>query len=313
MTLGVGSLQAGSGSESSPTKTAVSYPSKPVHILSHSAPGSNDLFIRALQPYLQKELGQPVVIENVLGAAGRLCCTQVWKSDPDGYTLLSQTIPLTMVGEVMYKAEYRCLEFEHIFAFDDSPYVIAVKKGSPITSFKELIETSKTKRLTNGTSGVGGGMHLQSMVMKTALGVDYDDIPFDGSGGAMLAVMSGDVDFCIIQFDLPLTNQNEVTVLASFDNQRLPQYPDIPTAKELGYEFSTLDSRRCITAPPGTPKEVIDTLIEAFRRAFQYPEFQKWAAERGVKLDPKYGQEYFAVSKQTYDLVYSLRDLIKIE
>ena len=290
------------------------YPAKPVHILSHSAPGSNDLFIRALQPYLQRELGVPVVIENVLGAAGRLCTTQVYNADPDGYTILSNTIPLTIVGQILYNGKYDTLKFEHIFSFDDSPYCMLVKKGSPIKSYTQLIEEiNKNPEMTNGTSGVGGSMHLQSMVMKKALGIDYADIPFDGSGNAMLAVMAGDVDFCIIQFDLPLNNLEEVEVLAVFNDKRLEQYPDTPTAKELGFVFQTINSHRCLNAPPGTPKEVTDTLIEAIRRAFAYPEFQEWAKSRGVLLDPKYGREYYEISKATYDLVYSLKDLIKID
>lgn len=290
------------------------YPTKPIHVLSHSAPGSNDFFIRALQPYLQQELGVPVVIENVLGAAGRLCTTQVYNSDPDGYTILSNTIPLTIVGQILYKGKYDTLKFEHVFSFDDSPYCLIVKKGSPYKSFTDLIEAiKKNPETTNGTSGVGGAMHLQSMVMKDTLGLDYADIPFDGSGNAMLAVMAGDVDFCIIQFDLPLNNLEEVEVLAMFNDTRLEQYPDTPTAKELGFDFQTINSHRCLNAPPGTPKEVTDTLIEAIRRAVAYPEFQNWVKSRGVLLDPKYGSEYYEISKKTFDLVYSLRDLIQID
>lgn len=236
------------------------YPNKPIHVLSHSAPGSNDFFIRALQPYLQRELGVPVVIENVLGAAGRLCTTQVYNADPDGYTILSNTIPLTIVGQILYKGKYDTLKFEHIFSFDDSPYCVIVKKGSPYATFTDLIAAiKKNPETTNGTSGVGGAMHLQSMVMKTTLGLDYAGIPFDGSGNAMLAVMAGDVDFCIIQFDLPLNNLEEVEVLAMFNDKRLEQYPDTPPPR------SWASSSRPSTAT------VVSTLLPAPRRKSSIP------------------------------------------
>ncbi len=291
---------------------SVNYPTKPIHIITHSEPGGGvDLFIRALQPYIQQELGQPIAIENVPGAAGRIGTTQVWNSAPDGYTLLSHSMPLTTVGDVVYDAEYNILEFEHLFAFDKAPYVIIVKKDSPINSFEDLIERCKTGKMTNSTSGIGGAMHFQSVIMKDALGVDYEDIPFDGSNPSMLAVMSGDVDFSIINYDIPLNNLDQVKVIVALNDERLEQYPDVPTTHELGYDFTMLSVRRCIVAPPGTPKEICDKLIDAFSKAAQNPDFLKWAEERGVNLDPKSGQDYYDLSKEAYDMVEKYKDILK--
>lgn len=293
------------------TKAGTDYPVKPITIITHSEPGGGvDLFIRAIQPYIQQELGQPIVIENVPGAAGRIGTTQVWKADPDGYTLLSHTLPLTTVGDVVYDAEYDILGFEHLIAFDVAPYVVIVRKDSEYNSFDELIEAAKTKSLSNATSGVGGAMHFQSVIMKDALGIDYADIPFNGSNPSMMAVMSGDVDFCILPFDIPLTNQDEVNVLAAFGEERLLQYPDVPCTKELGYDFTTIDTRRCIVAPKGTPKEICDKLMDAFVKAAENPDYVKWAEERGVNLDVLTGEDYYKVAEEAYKVVEEYKDIV---
>jgi tripartite-type tricarboxylate transporter receptor subunit TctC len=269
------------------------------------------LFIRALQPLLQKALGSPVVVENMPGASGRVAATAVWKTEADGYTLLSHAMPMTTIGEILYKVDYKILEMEHIVAFDLAPYVLIVKKNSPYNSLRDIVEATKTKSMTNSTSGVGGAMHLQSVVMKDQLGIKYDDIPFNGSSPAMTAVMASDVDFSIEPFDIPLTNLGEVKVISVFSPLRLPQYPDVPTATEENLPFTYLSIRRAISAPKGTPKEVCDILIKAFRETIEDPEYQKWAQERGVTMDPLYGDEYLAVDKEAYDLVMELKPLLE--
>ena len=307
-----GNEQFSNGTEvETETKKGTDYPTKPITIITHSEPGGGvDLFIRALQPYIQEELGQPIVIENVPGAAGRIGTTQVWNAEPDGYTLLSHSMPLTTVGDVVYDAEYDILDFEHLIAFDVAPYVVIVKKDSEIQSFDELIETIKTQSMTNATSGVGGAMHFQSVIMKDEMGIDFADIPFNGSNPAMMAVMSGDVDFSIIPYDIPLPNQGEVKVLVSFGEERLPQYPDVPCTKELGYDFQTVDTRRCIVAPPDTPKEICDCLMDAFVNAAKNPDYLSWAEERGVNLEVLTGEDYYKVSEEAYQLVEKYKDIV---
>ncbi len=288
------------------------FPTKPIRIITHSEPGGGvDIFIRALQPYIQFELGQPIVIENVPGAAGRIGTTQVWNSDPDGYTLLSHTLPLTTVGDIVYDAEYNILEFEHLVAFDKTPYVIAVKIDSDINTFEDLVNESKERTLTNATSGVGGSMHLQSVVMKDALGIDYADIPFNGSAPAMMAVMTNDVDFAILPFDIPLTNLDEVKVIVAMDTNRMPQYPDIPTVLEEGYEFELISIRRCIVAPKGTPQEINEILINAFEKAAENPDYLKWAEDRGVNLEILTGDDYYRIAEEAYEMVDKFKDIFQ--
>lgn len=278
-------------------------PQKPIHIVGQSAAGSGpDMFVRNLQPYLQQEIGTAIVVENAPGSGGKIAGTQVWKAKPDGYTLLSHSSPLTTVTQITGKTEFDVKKFEHIISFDLTPYCLIVKKGSPITSVADLIEASKTQRLANSNSGLGGAMFLQSVIMKTSMGIDYAEVPFNGASPCMLAVMNGDVTHSVLGYDTAINNQEEVTILAVLSDKRLDVLPDVPTMKELGYDFPQLTMRRGIVAPPGTPKEVVDALVAAFDRAVKNPGFQSYIKTSGMSIDVVLGAEYQAIDREYYDI-----------
>ncbi len=286
-------------------------PSEPVHIVGQSEAGSGpDLFIRALQPYLQEELGVAVVVENAPGSGGKIAATQIWKAKADGYNLLSHSSPLTTVTEISKDGEYSVREMKHIISFDTTPYVLIVKKDSPIDSIAALVEASKTQQLSNSNSGIGGAMYLQSMIMKSSLGIDYAEVPFNGSNPCMLAVMNGDVTFSILPYDTAIDNQEEVTILAILADERLEILSEVPTMKELGYEFPAMTTRRGIVAPPDTPDEVVERLILAFDAAVKSEGFQKWVSTSGVSMDVVLGEDYQKIDQQYYDTVMSYKDYL---
>lgn len=285
-----------------PSEPAGWVPTQPIHIVGQSEPGSGpDMFVRALQPWLQQELGVAVVVENAPGSGGQIASTQVWNAKPDGYTLLAHSSPLTTVTQISKNCEYNIPDFKHIISFDLTPYCVVVKKGSDIQSIDDLIEASKTQRLTNANSGIGGAMHLQSMIMKDGLGIDYDEVPYNGANPAILAVMNGDVTISVLAYDTAMNSIDEVDILAILADERLEVLPDVPTMKELGYDFPYLTMRRGIIAPPDTPQEVVDRLIEAFRIAVETPEFQEYAANSGISQDVVLGDEYQAIDEEYYE------------
>ncbi len=288
---------------------------KTITFWSHSNVGSNDLYIRALQPYLQEELGITVIIENLTGASGRVCANKLWGEAPDGYNIFSMTIPLVVASDVFYQDtnDYRVTGFETIYSFDCTPYALIVKKGSPYASMADLLEAAKGTTLVNATSGVGGSMHLQSVVLQQFAGVEFIDVPFDGSNAAMMAVMTGDADMCILPADIPLNNLEEVNVLAVFGKSVPSYYEGIaPCTAELGYDFTCLDTRRTIVAPPGTPQEILDTLEAAIDKAVATEGFQKWCADGGYVLNILKGKDVAAAIQETYDAVYGMKDLINL-
>jgi tripartite-type tricarboxylate transporter receptor subunit TctC len=286
-------------------------PEQPIYIVGQSEAGSGpDMFVRSLQPYLQQEIGGSVVVENAPGSGGKIAATKVWNSEADGYTLLSHSSPLTTVTQITGKADFDIKSFEHIISFDLTPYCLIVKKDSPIKTLADFVETAKKQRLVNGNSGLGGAMYLQSMIMQKGLGIETAEVPFNGASPCMLAVMNGDITHSVLGYDTAINNQEEITILAIMADKRLDVLPNVPTMKELGYDFPELTMRRGIVAPKGTPKEAVDALVGAFDRAVKNPEFQKYIAQSGMSMDVVLGADYQAIDKEYYDVCMEFVDLL---
>ncbi len=286
-------------------------PAEPIHIVGQSEAGSGpDMFVRNLQPYLQQEIGTPIVVENAPGSGGKIAATQVWKAKPDGYTLLSHSSPLTTVTQITGKAEFDIKSFEHIVAFDLTPYCLIVKKGSPITNIADFVSAAKSRRLVNGNSGLGGAMYLQSMIMQKTLGIETAEVPFNGASPCMLAVMNGDITHSVLGYDTAINNQEEITILAIFSDERLDVLPNVPTFKELGHDVPALTMRRGIVAPKGTPKEAVDALVAAFDRAVKNPDFQAYIKNSGMSMDVVLGAEYQRIDQEYYDICMQFVDLL---
>lgn len=287
-------------------------PEEPIHIVVQAEAGAGpDLFVRTLQPYLQEELGVAVVVENAPGSGGQIACNQVWKAKPDGYTLLSMSSPLTTVTQISKNCDYNVRDFGHVISFDTTPYVLIVKKGSPIDSIESLIEASKTQKMSNSNSGIGGAMYLQSVIMKKNLGIEYDEVPFNGANPCMLAVMSGDVTFSVLPYDSAIDNQEEVTILAILNDERIEFLPDVPTMKELGYDFPCLTMRRGIVVPPGTSEEITERLIDAFDKAVKNPAFLEWSTNSGISIDVVLGEDYKKNDEICYDTVIEFKEYLQ--
>lgn len=286
-------------------------PSEPIYIVGQSEAGSGpDMFVRNLQPYLQQEVGGSVVVENAPGSGGKIASSRVWNSPADGYTLLSHSSPLTTVTQITGKADFDIKSMEHIISFDLTPYCLIVKKGSPIKSVADFVAAAKTQRLVNSNSGLGGAMYLQSMIMQKGMGIETAEVPFNGAGPCMLAVMNGDTTHSVLGYDTAINNREEVTILAIMSDKRLDVLPDVPTMKELGYDFPELTMRRGIVAPKGTPKETVDALVAAFDRAVKNPEFQKYVGQSGMSMDVLLGEEYGKVDQEYYDVCMEFVDLL---
>ena len=286
------------------------WPSKPIHIINQSAAGSGpDLFIRQMQPVLQKELGTSLVLESKEGSGGKLACDYVWNSNPDGYTILAHSSPLTTVTQISKDCEYSIKDMKHIASIDATPYAVIVRADSPIKSVADLIEYCKTNNASNANSGIGGAMFLQSRIMADALGIDYTEVPYNGGQPCTLAVMNGDVTFTVTSFDVVMNN-NQVRALCILADERVAAIPDVPTIVEEGYTFPFLTMRRGLLAPAETPDEIVQKLVDAFEVALNDPSFTDYAAANGINLDLIFGEEYQALDAQIYDEIMQFVDYL---
>ncbi len=287
-----------------PAHGADKFPAHPVKIvITHAAGTSNDIEVRAVQPYLQKQLGVPVVIENMPGTAGRKSREYVMKEKPDGYTLLSTGMPSCQIGEILYKGRYETLKFTHIFSLFGDANVLFVKGDSPYKDMATFLEKHKGKTLTCGTPGVGSPSQLDGMSLTRHLGLTARWIPYDGGTEALSALAGGHVDYVIgnIGGSAAMLSSKVVRILMTFSDKRDPRHPEVPTYKDLGYSINFNPPIRGIVGPPGIPTGVVKTLETAFGKAAKTKEFLALTAKADLITIPRGAQEFLAISKNTWE------------
>jgi tripartite-type tricarboxylate transporter receptor subunit TctC len=253
-----------------------SYPNRPVTLVApYSVGGDSDLAARAFATYAQKALGQPIVVINRPGASGIIGSASVIRAEPDGYTILlarpgSQSIlPALSPTTTKYKWD----DFAFVGLLELNPYGCAVRGDSPYKSYEDLVKALKTNagKLNYGTAGVATtndmGPRLLFNLLKLGDKVPQQ-IPYKGTGDATTALLAGEVDFTCgsIGTMLSLIKGGQLRAILITTPTRFKELPDIPTAAELGIpELGQIIGWSGIYAPKGTPKPVVDKLVEALK------------------------------------------------
>jgi tripartite-type tricarboxylate transporter receptor subunit TctC len=292
------------------------FPTKPIRIIVYDAAGGNaDTETRAMQPHLQKELGVSFVVENITGGGGKIGATQAYKAKPDGYTLMTDLEPKTVIGEVVFGGVYKTANFTSIYSWSVVDYLLMVKKDSPYNDLKSFFQAMKSssRRFANGSSGVGSSSHLQSAVMRAELGLNYIDVPFDGTAPQMTALMGGNVDFVVSPASQAYKNASYIKVLGSITEKRVAPFPQVPTFAEQGFKATPMLLVRGMLAPPGLPEDRQKILEEAFARVTAKPEFKDWAKKMAVNLRPTSGKEYHEYLKQTVEMVKQYKEILVVK
>jgi tripartite-type tricarboxylate transporter receptor subunit TctC len=248
-------------------------------IITHGIGGSVDTAARAIVPYLSKYLGITVVPENMEGASGRKAMAYVYNAEPDGYTMAVSAHPSRLLGQLMYPdSKYDMLKFTKLGSWTGGDYrSVIVNKDSPVNSFTELVEVSKTKRLKGaGGGGAGSTSQLQTIYLEKTVGMQADFIPYEATTEVANAVVGKQVDFGVMPLSSALrySNQGEVRILVLHADKRSEKCPDVPTTVELGFPENNMGDTNASYAPPGIPEEIRDKLSEAIKKSYDDPEFQ---------------------------------------
>lgn len=290
------------------------FPTEPIRlIITHAAGGSTDMPARVIQPYLQKAIGVPVVIENMVGAGGNIARAFVYKQKPDGYNLLVSQQPSMSSGEIVSGGKFETLKLTHVFNIAGKNYdCVAVPYHSPIKSIEDMKKASQSQPLTSAGSGIGTNSYIAAMLLKQKAGVSLIYVPFNSGTEAALAVAGEKTQMRTGALDSysPLHEQKKLRVLAVTGPERDESRREIPTLMELGYPIK-MDQMTGVFAPPGLPKERLDILVKAFEKAMADPEFKAAAAKASLTLQPLSGDEFFKASKAIYDTIKSLEDILK--
>ena len=270
------------------TLQAAKFPEKPVNYLIPFNPGGeSDIFARAQQALLEKELGQSVLISYKTGGGGSVGWNDLIRSKPDGYNTAGFNLPHIILQPMQRKTSgFQTKEIEPVMIFMNTPNILAVPVTSPYNTLKDFVEAAKAKpgAITLGGSGSSSANHIGVVRLNKLAGVSISYVPFTGTGDAMPAFLGGHVTGLMTYTPQAMQYKNDMRVLAVASEKRFPTLPDVPTFKELGYDLVE-GAYRGLAVPPKTPKEIIDTLYKACANVNADPEFAKKMTEMGFLLE----------------------------
>jgi len=248
------------------------------------AGSSADVTARMLADGMSRHLGQKVLVVNRPGAGGAIGYKYVQAQKPDGYSLVwnSNSISTTHhSGQLPF--DYRA--FDAVARVLSESVVLAVKADAQWSTLKELVAEAKArpKAVSVGHSGIGSHTHISLAALFRASGVEVNEVPF-GAAQVVPSLLGGHVG-AIVQFPGALAGpvkQRQVRLLAALTQSRDPAWPEVPTAREQGFDVA-LDAWRGIAVPKGTPGNVIAMLEETIRKTVASAEFAKASANLGVR------------------------------
>lgn len=276
---------------------ASDYPSKPIRIIVPFASGSGtDVVARTIGEALSSQMGVSVVVENVVGAGGNIGSSAVAKAAADGYTLLSTANPLTVTPHMQKVPPFDpAKDFSPIARITVIPMVLVTGMNSRHKSFEGLVQEMRSHpgKVTYATSGKGAPSHLEVELLEQHLNVNAQDLPYRVGGQAITDVIGSQVDFFFanLPIALPQLKAGNMRALAVGSVDRIPAMADVPTLAELlkkpGYEASVWYG---LSAPGGTPPEIVSRLENEVRKALENPQVR-------TKLEGVGGQIALVTSK----------------
>ncbi len=249
------------------------YPARPISMVVPFAPGGPvDTVARLLAEPLREALGQPIVIENVAGAAGGIGVGRVVRAKPDGYTLSIGNWGTHVINNAMYQHDFDTVkDFEPIALMSASPQIFVAKKDFPANDLKSTIAWLKANpdKAFMALSGNGSSGHVAALLFQQATGTKFQFVPYRGLAPALQGVLAGEADILIDipSNSVPHIKAGTVKGFAVMGNQRLKSAPDIPTVDEAGLPGFYSPIWYGIWAPKGTPKDIVDKLAAAIRKA----------------------------------------------
>jgi tripartite-type tricarboxylate transporter receptor subunit TctC len=280
-----------------------------------AAGGSSDAGARILASGMEKELQTSVVVMNKPGASGQIAYTALTQAKPDGYTMGTTNFPSAVVTylDPARKATYTRKNFDLLALHVVDPGVIAVKANSPFKTVKDVVEAAKAnpKKVRISTTGIQSDEAFGILQFQKMTGAKFAMVHFSqGIAPAMTAFLGGKIEvFCGNVGDLLAQfKSGEVRILGIMDNEPSPFYPGVKTFEEQGYKLYNSSSRG-FAAPAGTPKEVVDILSGAIKKAVATEDHKKRMGDMGLTIrymDPaqynKYWGEYEAMLKELLPL-----------
>jgi len=269
-----------------PAAAQSNYPSRPIHFIVPFPPGGGaESTARLIGLRLSENVGQPVVVETRAGAGGGIGTEAVVNAAPDGYTILLNTNGSVILPHLQKLSWDPIKDLAPVSLVATYSLVIAAHPSTPGKTLAEMVAYAKANpgKLTYGSSGTGGPLHLGAELFKRAAGVDILHVPYKGNAPATLAILSGEVNLTFDSLVGPLPNirAGKLRALALTGSRRSPLLPEVPTVTETGVANFSYESWNGISAPAATPKEIVQRLNTEIVRVVAMPEVRKQLSNLG--------------------------------
>ena len=291
------------------------YPVKPIRmVVGFAAGGSTDATARMVAQKLSEHLGQPVIVENRVGAGGSIATERVATSPADGYTLLlmpaSGAIDAALRSKLPYDLDR---DFAPVSLAVIGPYVLVVHPSVPARNVAELVALARAQpgKLNYGSAGVGSTMHLAAELFNLMAKVNTVNVPYKGGSESVIATAGGQVDmsFPTLMTAVPLINSGKLRALAVTSAKRASLTPSIPTLDESGLTGYDRTGWFGVLAPAGVPKDIIARLNGIIGKAINTPEMKESLTKQGFEPQTNTPEQFAALIR---DEIAQTAKLIKL-
>ena len=290
---------------------AQAFPSKPIRVLvPFPAGGTTDIVARLVGQRVSETIGQPVLVENRAGAGGTIAAAEVARSAPDGHTLLIHniTFPIASVAAALAnRATYNVdTDFAGVSIAVYVPFVWTSHPSVPGKDLAELmkyLQKEKAVRYTYGSTGPGSTMHVLGEALARDAKIEMTHIPFKGAAPLKQELIAGRVNIGGDQLSSSLGDikAGKLKALATSASRRIPELPDVPTVRELGFPVLEFDGWNGFFVPAKTPREMIDRLNKEIAAAVRHPETAKRLRDNAAEPVGSSPAEQDAILKRQMD------------
>ena len=281
---------------------AQGWPVRPIRVVVPFTAGSgSDIATRVVMEQLSRQLGQPVLIENRVGAGGTLGNGQVAKAAPDGYTVLSTSSGYTSIPFIYRTLPYNNSELAPVTPLANQPLALIIAPSKNLTTVAALAASAKANRdrINYASGGIGSATHIAVEKFLLVAGIGGTHIPFKGAAEVLTEVGTGRVDFAFIPIlsSLSTIRDKKLLALAVSANERSSILPEVPTIREAGFPDALYNFWVGLLVPAKTPKDIVARLHEETTKALKDPEVAAKLARAGAEpmfMNPQQFEAYLA-------------------
>jgi tripartite-type tricarboxylate transporter receptor subunit TctC len=295
---------------------AADFPKGPItYIIPFNPGGQSDVEARMQQPYLEKILGVPIVINYVPGAGGGLAWTKFAQAKPDGYTVCGINIPHIILQPLSQKdVAFKTEDLKPLCIFESTPIGLAVKKDSKINTLKDFIDFARANpgKVTVGISGKLSGHHMASLQFEKMINAKLTLVTFTGAAPQVTALLGGHVEAIWGNSSDLVSQESQMKILALGTEKRMDVLPNVPTFQELGMKFYPRIDRG-VAVPKDTPADITARLEKAFLETVNMPDYHSKILKAGfvpMGLNGQQAAKYIAGETETFKKLLTEHNLL---